>query len=228
MICLIDGDLLVYRVGFATEHNRFREATRQMDNRLEQILEKYDTDAYMLYLSDSDGNFRKALYPEYKANRKQEKPRHYEDLINYLLEDWAALVAWGQEADDALGIFQMKHPGTVICTVDKDLDQIPGKHYDFIKDKEFDITPEEGLRFFYQQVLSGDATDNIPGLRGIGPVKAASILKGCTGEPELFNAACSAYKQAYKDDQKALSAMLLNARLVRIRQKPEELWEFPI
>lgn len=228
MICLIDGDLLVYRVGFTTEHNRFREAQRQMDNRLEQILEKYDTNLYQVYLSDSAGNYRLQLYPEYKANRQSPKPRHYEDLSNHLVDFWQAKVAWGQEADDSLGIYQMGHDGTVICTVDKDLKQIPGKHYDFVKDEETEVTPEEGLRFFYQQMLSGDATDNIPGLRGIGEVKAARLLKDCVGEPELFSAACRAYKSVYKDDVKALEQLVLNARLVRIRQKPGELWEPPV
>jgi len=227
MICLIDGDLLVYRVGYATEFKRFRDSARSMDNWLEQILEKYATNEYMLYLSDSAGNFRKELYPEYKANRKEEKPRHYEGLINYLLEEWEAEITWGQEADDAMGIYQMQHPDTVICSYDKDLDQIPGEHFDFPDDRIYQVTPEDGLYFFYQQMLTGDTVDNIPGLKGIGPVKAAFILKGCTGEPEMFNAACSAYKSVYKDDEKALEQLVLNARLVRIRQSPGELWEPP-
>jgi 5''-3'' exonuclease (including N-terminal domain of PolI) len=226
-ICLIDGDLLVYRVGFATEKRKFAEAIRQVDNWIEKILDTNDTMQYKLYLSDSDGNFRKALYSEYKANRKSKKPRHYEAIINYLLSNWDATVAWGEEADDAMGVYQSNHANTVICTVDKDLDQIPGKHYNFITGEQYEVAPEQGLQFFYQQLLMGDATDNIPGLQGIGGVKAARILKGCVGEPELFRAAHMAYNQAYEDVLEAEDKMLLSGRLVKIRQKPGEIWEFP-
>ena len=126
-----------------------------------------------------------------------------------------------------MGIYQMQHPDTVICTVDKDLDQIPGKHFNFITNEHYEVTPEQGLQFFYKQILMGDSTDDIPGLKGIGGVKAALILKGCVGEPELFRAAYTAYNRFYPDVLEAEDKMLLNARLVRIRQKPGELWEFP-
>jgi 5'-3' exonuclease len=237
MICLIDGDILVYRVGFATQKNRFSEAQRQVDNWMEKIMEEFDTIHFHLYLSDSESNFRKEIDPNYKANRKVEKPRHYEAIINYMLDNWDAEVAWEQEADDAMGIKQrysldhqsenMNLRNTVICTVDKDLDQIAGKHYNFITGTTYETTYEEGLKFFYTQLLTGDPVDNIIGLEGIGLVKAAKILKGCTTEPELFNATYRAYNLVYKDKVDCNIAMINNGRLVKIRQYPNEMWEFP-
>lgn len=235
MICLLDGDIIVYRVGFSTEKSRFSEAQRQVDNWLEKIMEKFDTIHYHLYLSDSEGNFRKQIDSNYKANRKIEKPKYYEKIINYMIDEWDAEISWGQEADDAMGIKQkyyldhqsenmnLKH--TVICTIDKDLDQIAGKHYDFLKDKQYSITYEQGLKFFYTQILTGDPVDNIIGLRGIGPAKAKFILSGCTTEPQLFQAAYNAYKSVHKD--KADEEMLKNGQLVKIRQFPEQIWSFP-
>jgi 5'-3' exonuclease len=229
MICLIDGDILVYRVGFATERNRFSEAQRQVDNWMEKILEEYDTNNYHLYLSDSDGNFRKEIDPLYKANRKTEKPRHYEAIINYMLDVWNAEVAWGQEADDAMGIKQMQGDlsNTVICTIDKDLNQIVGEHFNFITGEKYSVNYLEAISFFYTQLLTGDPVDNIIGLKGIGGVKAARILKGCTTEPELFNAAYMAYNKVYNKLEPTNREMLKTGRLVKIRQYPEEMWEFP-
>lgn len=237
MICLLDGDLIVYRVGFATQKNRFSEAQRQVDNWMEKIMEEFDTIHFHLYLSDSEGNFRKEIDTNYKANRKTEKPRHYEAIINYMLDKWDAEIAWGQEADDSLGIKQRleldkKQDGrrfeeTVICTVDKDLNQIAGKHYDFIKRNIYNVSEEQGLKFFYHQLLTGDPVDNIIGLKGIGWVKARLILKGCITEPELFNAAYRAYNLVYEDKVDCNIAMINNGRLVKIRQYSEELWEFP-
>jgi 5'-3' exonuclease len=237
MICLIDGDILVYRVGFATEKSRFSEAQREVANWMEKIMEKFDTIQYHLYLSDSEDNFRKKIDSSYKANRKVAKPKFYEKIINDMIDNWNAEIAWGQEADDAMGIKQrfildhrsenMNMKQSVICTVDKDLDQIDGKHYNFIRDQIYNVTPEEGLRFFYYQLLVGDTVDNIIGLKGIGAVKAALILKGCTPEPELFITAYRAYKEFYKDSEIAEEEMLKTGRLVKIRQFPEEIWEFP-
>src|SRR3990167_600828 len=237
MICLVDCDILVYRVGFATQKNRFSEAQRQVDNWIEKILEEFDTTHFHLYLSDSEGNFRKEIDPNYKANRKVEKPRHYEAIINYMLDEWDAEVAWGQEADDAMGIMQIRYlheqnpnwreDKTVICTVDKDLNQVAGKHYNFITGQHYDITYEQGLYFFYHQLLTGDPVDNIIGLKGIGKLKAAKMLLDCTTEPELFNAAYNAYKQVYNEESECRLEMLKNGRLVKIRQYPEELWELP-
>lgn len=229
MICLVDGDIVVYRVGYATERSRFSEAQRQVDNWMEKIMEEFDTIQYHLYLSDSEGNFRKQIDPTYKANRKIEKPKYYEKIINYMIDNWDAEVAWGQEADDAMGIKQIAaHKAeqantTVICTIDKDLDQIVGKHFNFLTGKTYTIEEPEATKFFYTQLLTGDPVDNICGLKGIGPAKARLILKGCTTEPELFNAAYNAYKSVYKN--LAEEEMIKTGRLIRIRQYPEEMWD---
>lgn len=232
---MIDGDLLVYRVGFATQKSRFSEAQRQVTNWMEKIMEKFDTVHYHLYLSDSEGNFRKQIDPNYKANRKVEKPKYYEKIINYMLDEWNAEIAWGQEADDAMGIKQRSLLGegypqqmkSVICTIDKDLNQVAGFHYNFINDHQYVIPEVQGLKNFYLQLLIGDTVDNIIGLGGIGPVKAQRILQGCTTEPELFIAAYKAYKSFYKDSEQAEEEMLKTGRLVKIRQFPDEMWEFP-
>jgi hypothetical protein len=91
-----------------------------------------------------------------------------------MLEVHRAEVAFGMEADDLLGINQTKD--TIICTIDKDLRQVPGQHYNFVKDEIFTVSVQQGLLWFYTQMLTGDASDNVSGIRGIGIKKATFFL----------------------------------------------------
>ena len=74
--------------------------------------------------------------------------------------------------------------------------------------------------YFYTQVLTGDRTDNIPGLHGIGPKKAAKILKGLKTEHEMFDAVL----KAYDNDLEYLTEQ---GKLLWIRRKPNQDWKPP-
>ena len=121
----------------------------------------------------------------------------------------------GQEADDALGIAQTED--TIICSIDKDLLMIPGRHYNFVKDEFQEVTNDSGMRHFYMQCLTGDRSDNIKGIEQIGPKKAEKILTGCITEQELFNAV----REAYSND----AEFLMNGRVLWIRRKENEDWK---
>jgi 5'-3' exonuclease len=159
---LIDGDILVYRTGYTTQDAALGIAKWRMDDSIRAILKDLGTEDYEVFLTSSDkSNYRFKLYDKYKANRKSEKPLHYSDLRDHLMAEHAAEMIFGEEADDALGIAQTKD--TVICSIDKDLDQIPGNHYNFVKRLSYYVSEAEGLKFFYFQLLRGDPADNIPG-----------------------------------------------------------------
>jgi hypothetical protein len=80
------------------------------------------------------------------------------------------------EADDLIGM--MVSSGKAIgITVDKDLRQVPGWHWN--PDKETEpvlVSQEDADKFFYQQWMTGDSTDNIWGLWKVGPAKAKKVL----------------------------------------------------
>ena len=177
MHALLDADLLVYRIGFTTEDVDLGIATWRMSNLIEKILADTKATSYQLYLTASKDEtaFRKKIYPEYKQNRKAPRPIHYEDLREFLLEHWNAELVHTIEADDAIGIAASRDD-CVIVSIDKDLLQIPGLHYNFVKEEFKTVTKLEGLRFFYQQCLTGDTADNVKGIPGIGPKKAEKIL----------------------------------------------------
>lgn len=210
MHALIDGDILIYRIGFTTEGLDFNLAAWRMSNLIEQILDSTKATSFQLYLTASkdDTAFRKKIYPEYKQNRKAPRPEHYDELREFLVREWGAVTVSQIEADDAIGIAASSLEDFVIVSIDKDLLQIPGLHYNFVKQEFQTVTKEAGLRFFYQQCLTGDTADNVKGIPGVGPKKAEKILQAADelyddldcGDKELnwFNAVRKEYDNDYE------------------------------
>jgi len=63
--------------------------------------------------------------------------------------------------------------------------------------KRFDKLKGTGLKWLYTQILTGDDTDNIPGLPSFGNAKAFALLDKCESERELQVAVVEMYKQVY-------------------------------
>jgi hypothetical protein len=138
-----------------------------------------------LFLTKGD-NFRHdlATIAKYKGNRdNQRRPKHYLDIRKYLTKYYNTTICEGIEADDALADAQTDR--TVLCSIDKDLLQVPGKHFNWVKNTYTLVRPETGIRNLWCQVLTGDKTDNIPGIFKVGPVTADKWLAECTTEEEM-------------------------------------------
>ena len=193
---------------------------------LARILEEVNADDWKIYLS-GDNNFRYAIFPDYKANRRdQPKPRHLEGLREFMVLDWEARICDGYEADDELGIISQQDSNCIICSIDKDLLQLPGVHYNFVKREIKEVDEFSGAKQFYTQLLVGDPTDNIRGCPGIGPVKAERAFKGCTTERQLYERCVEQYTLVYKEDWE--KQLTLNANLLYIWRKPEDTWTPPL
>lgn len=155
---------------------------------------KHETCSYCAIVFDSGRKtFRNEMYSEYKANRT-ETPA---DLIQQfaLIKDAATLFgakvipASGVEADDVIASICNRissHNKTVkIVSSDKDLMQLvsnlvhvydPAKSKTFTKHDVFDkfgVLPNQLCDFL---ALVGDASDNVPGVKGIGPKTAAKLI----------------------------------------------------
>ncbi len=167
--------------------------------RIKQKYEKYPINLVLIW--DSKTNFRKNIYPEYKANRKsktieEEKDRinHY-SLLNELRENLNILGSWGNisldgfEADDLIAylIKEVSYGNQfIIVSSDNDFYQLLGdriiqylphkkvfySHLDF--KKEFGVIPE---KYIYIKALAGDNGDNIKGIEGIGIKKATKMIQ---------------------------------------------------
>lgn len=222
---LVDADILVYRIAFGCEEDSVEYAYQNMDNLLAEIMIGVgsDADPYQLYLTGS-GNFRKELatIQPYKGTRKKEKPKHYKALRDYLVNQWDAIVIEGMEADDALAIKATELGlGCVVVSIDKDLLQVEGKHYNFAKDKMVIIDKFTGLYNLYHQMLTGDRVDNIRGVKGIGEKKADKILADCKTEQEMYDAVLKAYDGNVEE-------MTENARLLYMLRSKDDWWYPPM
>ena len=223
MIALLDSDILCYRVGFATDEETENTAIETMAVFLEDLImfDLVDCDGHELFLTGKS-NFRHeiAVTAPYKGNRKDaKKPKHLPLLREYLQMAWGATVSEGEEADDVIAIRATElGDDSIIVSTDKDFNQVPGWHYNFVKRVKSYVTPEEGLRFFYKQILTGDAADNIKGLFRVGDVKATKMLADSKTEVELYQCCVEALGK---------ERVLENARLLWLRRKQNELWEPP-
>lgn len=218
MRVLIDGDIVVYRGAASAENDDQWIAQARADQMIQDILADTKASSYSVYLTGGS-NFRRELTADYKANRPDSRPRHWAAVREFLVTQHKAVMCEGFEADDQLGIEQDKEHGTtIIASIDKDLLQIPGKHYNFVKKEFREVSHDQGLKALYMQSLIGDRSDNIFGVAGIGPVKAAKVLDPLL--PEEYYEAC---RELYGDDAR----YHLNMKLLYIFQKPNDIWQPP-
>lgn len=223
MQVLIDHDLVVFRCAASAENDSLNIAIHRVESLLDELLTKTGADSYRAFLSGKT-NFRKSIYPEYKANRTAPKPVHLEALREYALDKQNAELAPDTlEADDALGINQTDD--TMIVSLDKDLLMVPGKHFSWeIKgkgwnkpDKFFTQDAIGGMRLFFEQCLKGDTADNIKGIEKIGDKRAKALLADCVTEQEMFDTVRDAYSN---DDE-----FIMNASVLWIMQHEEDVWK---
>jgi len=116
------------------------------------------------------GNFRYqvATILPYKGNRDgNEKPFYYDAIRQFFVDIYGAKLSSGMEADDAIGLATDPEED-IIVTIDKDLDCIPGVHYNWNRLDCYYVSELDANRHFFKQVLVGDKTDNILGLFGVG------------------------------------------------------------
>lgn len=177
----------------------------------------------MMILVGGGGNFRYdlATIQPYKGNRsKLETPYHFNAIKDYVVENYGAKRIYGVEVDDAVGI--LYQDGDLIISQDKDLLQIPGKHYNPISKKESEVDYTAGLRSFYIQCLTGDPSDFIPGLYGVGGASTyVKEIKKMESEVEMFTLVSKLYEQRFGSYWKQF--MLENCRLLWLIRNPSTL-----
>lgn len=153
-------------------------AARCLDLLYKSLLDPFRGTTIVSYLTGSN-NFRNdiAVTLPYKGNRlSSAKPYYYDFLRWAICNKYNGIVVDGIEADDRIAIDATAHDNCVIVGIDKDLLQISGVHYNYDNGKFLEIDEVTGWYNFFTQALVGDVSDNIPGVSGIGPKKAANIL----------------------------------------------------
>tara|TARA_B110000977_G_scaffold173020_1_gene225846 strand:+ start:975 stop:1721 length:747 start_codon:yes stop_codon:yes gene_type:complete len=215
---LIDADIMLYRAAWKHEGEDVESAYETIDAMFEHLFYVTKADSYIGFLTGK-GNFRKKLatIKPYKGNRKDIiMPEHLDKIREYLINTWSCENVEGLEADDALGICQteMEEP-TIICSIDKDLLQIEGYHYNWNKNEVSFVSEYDAWQKLYEQTLSGDSTDNIVGIPRVGEKKAKKLLEECFSIEEAKNISIFAYAKYYEEDNH-LTMFQENHDLVKI------------
>ncbi|MDJ0764871.1 MAG: hypothetical protein QNJ97_17955 [Myxococcota bacterium] len=186
-------------------------------------------DDLILYLSGPT-NFRNSVATilPYKGNRDPDhKPVHGKAIKEHMHANYRVSTSVNEEADDLIAyshyrMFCEDPWSSVLVSSDKDLRMVPGLHYDFSKDEAFFISEKLGKFNFRKQLLSGDPTDNIPGIKNIGPKRAHTYLEQAGSPREQWDLIVEYYKRDYGDQW--YESLVEVGRLLWMRRRPHEWW----
>lgn len=200
---LIDAYALIFRYyyAFMTRPMRNREGLNTspifgFTKFLRDILRRERPDCIGVAFDPKGGCFRREIYPEYKANRSA-TPEDIHAAVPYIKQLCEAmripvLEVAGYEADDVIGTLSHKAADegfeVFMVTPDKDYGQLVTDRVKIYKQKgeDIEIVDREAIKAHYgfdepllvRDVLAlwGDASDNIPGVQGIGEKGAIKLV----------------------------------------------------
>jgi DNA polymerase-1 len=245
---LIDGYALIYRAFFAlvsrplmSSKGENTSAAFGVTRFLKKVIEQHDPD-YLGMVFDAGMSDRHIVYPEYKATRekmpdelKASLPR-VRDIVNGFRIP--VLELEGYEADDVIGTLavQAVEAGieTVIVSGDKDFYQLirphvcllnPGRGGPGAVEEEWvdtrnaserlGVPPERVVDYLG---LIGDASDNVPGVPGIGPKTAVQLIEEYGPIEEILAHAAEIKAKRPREALQAFAAeAMLSKQLVTIR-----------
>ena len=242
-VAIIDGDVLAYMACESRYKNGQGYTIYQLEEKVftpeedaayltkswlrfqeivKDLCECCFTDQFKMAVK-GEGNFRNDIYPEYKANRHADPTKRnpfVPQLRQMAVDTGIATAAHGMEADDLLRIWQQEcvknGEDYVICSIDKDLRCIPGRHYVMNKNDFITMEEHESIRFYYEQLLKGDPTDNIKGIPKVGEVRARKYLEQYGTEAEFQYVVTEAYQGAFGNDWH--DELMLNGRLLYLKK----------
>ncbi len=198
-IYLIDGSAFLYRAFHAIRHLSTAEghptnATFGFTRILLKLIKEHEPDYAVIFFDARGPTFRHDLYEDYKANRPPMPPElsiQIPDIRQVIQSLNIPMVEKsGYEADDLVGTYarQAQEEGfdVIMVTGDKDFIQLITPRctlWDPMKDKILDlqsVKADMGIdpsQFADYLGLCGDASDNIPGLPGVGPKTAVKLIR---------------------------------------------------
>lgn len=217
-----DGHKIIPTYSEEEDRIYLEECWQNLKNKLNFLFDKFYTDNYLMAVAGSH-NYRNYMYDLYKANRhKRPNPvRGYvRSIRERAIKEELAIESAYAEADDLMRTWseecRFNNIDYVICTIDKDLKCIPGKYYNMAKDTLENISEQDAMRHFYEQLLKGDSVDNIPGLFRVGDVKARKWLEPYSTEEEFQEVVVSKYIEYYGDGW--YDQLLSNGKLLYLQK----------
>jgi DNA polymerase-1 len=200
-LLIVDGLNLAFR----WKHQKKEFYKREYIQTVESLAKSYNC-GDIVVLGDGGSDYRKSIDPEYKANRKErykdqteEERVEFENFLGEFQKTMEALTAKGYltikykgvEADDIAAVIclareELELDEIWLVSSDKDWDLLITENISRFStvtrkettignwDEHYDFDPEYYLTF---KCLTGDKGDNVPGVSGIGPKRAAGIIE---------------------------------------------------
>ena len=243
----IDADMLAYQCG-GNDDTDVATSRRILKSKIDLLKDAAGAESIMLHMTASGstkGHRAVIAYTKpYQGQRKGNRPKNWQYLRDYMADGVAGPIKqwYDREADDGFGFISEQCPGDVIATRDKDMRMLPGLHLNWDTYELVEVSPDVfgvehggkmyGHRWFWTQMLWGDAADNIPGLpkhpyfsRGVGEVAAGKILAFANDDDSAAHTVAQAYKEHWGEgwaDRYVEQASLLWIR--RTSQAPIDEW----
>jgi len=200
MIVLFDIDSLIYSSCYNVDSFedctwKFEEIYMSIINTIEETYEIDHINNYGI----SIGNYRKNINKQYKADRTAEPPKYLSELQNWVLQYYQVIQGLGVETDDMVARQQrILKEDCLIVSIDKDYKQLEGLIYNYhYKHKcYYQITKEEALYNFYEQMIVGD--ENINYCKGYGKAYAKKIFKESKTKYQYTKQLFKLYKKIHK------------------------------
>ena len=218
MILLVDADSLIfascykkrehpedekYYTDIADARNKFDQQFMAIVNKLEDM---YSIDRVVTF-SGSKGNFRKLITSKYKANRKKaELPPLLNEMHQFVKDQYDSVYGYGVETDDMVARYwfnlsrEVGRDEVMIVSIDKDYKQFPCLMYNYHYKHQviLDISEDEAMYNFYEQMIIGDTADNVQYFKGKGRVFASKWLKDCETKYQYTKKMYELFKQEYR------------------------------
>ena len=187
---IIDGDSYIFKAACATstliniegdlyyEGYDLNKAREYMRNIVSTICDKCSVNDYVIVLASVGAkNFRYAINPTYKSNRKTvKKPIMLDKVRDVVINEFKTASIPHLEADDVVRIMYEEGDGNAIASIDKDLKTFPCKIYDSYHDTFTYVMQQQADANFKRQLLMGDSADGYAGIKGIGKATADKLL----------------------------------------------------
>ncbi len=218
MILLVDADSLIFAACYKKREHKdgerfytdIEDAKSKFDEQFMSIVNKLE-DMYpverVITFSGSKGNFRKLITPVYKANRKVENiPPLLNEMHQFVKDEYDSVWGYGIETDDIVARYwynlsnEIGRDNVMIVSIDKDYKQFPCLIYNYhYKHKVvLDISEDEALYNFYEQMIIGDTADNVNYLKGKGKKFAEKYLADCNTKYQYTRKMLELFQEKYK------------------------------
>jgi hypothetical protein len=235
-VLLVDADSIAYRAAASAEGLSSSIAIARAHDSISRICNDLagEFGEFQIILS-REHNFRKFLTASYKANRVAvQRPEFLPDVVSFIRTEFPSNIEIGSgkqvdlEGDDIVSISHYRSIGeqrtTIIAGLDKDLRQIPTRHYNWVKGILDEVSEHEGRCNFYTQLVIGDRADNVGGYDGTARVSIPKFLqpvineiKDAGSESEKLGIVCKLYQPAY-------FSLLMNGNLLHLLRHEEDYW----